>query len=132
MRMSKDEYYLGIARAVSYRSTCLRRQYGAVLVKNNEIIATGYNGSPRGEENCCDTGKCYRIGCEHNDGNYGECKSVHAEMNALLSASRAEAIDATMYLYGEENGQAIAAEPCPVCSRLIKNAGVKEIICNEV
>lgn len=132
MRMSKDEYYLGIARAVSYRSTCLRRQYGAVLVKNNEIIATGYNGSPRGEENCCDTGKCYRTGCEHNDGNYGECKSVHAEMNALLSASRAEAIDATMYLYGEENGQAIAAEPCPVCSRLIKNAGVKEIICNEV
>lgn len=128
MRPDKDTYYLGIAGAVSRRSTCLRRQYGAVIVNHDEIISTGYNGSPRGEENCCDTGICHRIGCEHNDGNYDNCCSVHAEMNAMLSASRNEMLGATLYLAGFENGQAIAAEPCPVCKRLIKNAGIKEVI----
>lgn len=128
MRPDKDTYYLGIAKAVAGRSTCLRRQYGAVIVNNDEIISTGYNGSPRGEVNCCDTGICYRIGKEHNDGNYAECCSVHAEMNAIISASRAEMLGATLYLAGFENGQAIAAEPCPICKRLIKNAGIKEVI----
>lgn len=130
MRLSKKEYYLNIAMAVSKRSTCLRRQYGAVIVNNDEIIATGYNGSPRGEENCCDTGKCYRIGCAHNDGNYANCCSVHAEQNAIISASRAAMIGSTLYLAGTENGKAIDAAPCPICSRMIKNAGIKEVITN--
>lgn len=128
MRPTKNEYYLQIAKAVSRRSTCLRRQYGAVIVNNDEIISTGYNGSPRGEENCCDTGICYRVGHAHNDGDYANCCSVHAEMNAIISASRAEMLGATLYLYGEENGKLIAAEPCPICSRLINNAGIKEVV----
>lgn len=128
MRPTKNEYYLQIAKAVSRRSTCLRRQYGAVIVNNDEIISTGYNGSPRGEENCCDTGICYRVGHAHNDGDYASCCSVHAEMNAIISASRAEMLGATLYLYGEENGKLIAAEPCPICQRLINNAGIKEVV----
>lgn len=128
MRLSKNEYYLQIAKAVSKRSTCLRRQYGAVIVNNDEIISTGYNGSPRGEENCCDTGICYRVGHAHNDGDYSSCCSVHAEMNAIISASRAEMLGATLYLYGEENGKQIQASPCPICQRLIKNAGIVVVV----
>lgn len=128
MRPDKNTYYLGIAAAVCRRSTCIRRQYGAVIVNNDEIISTGYNGAPRGMPNCCDTGTCYREGHNHNDGNYDSCCSVHAEMNAMLSASRNEMLGATLYLAGFENGQAIAAEPCPVCKRLIINAGIKEVI----
>lgn len=97
-------------------------------MNNDEIIATGYNGAPRGCENCCDIGKCNREGCEHNDGNYGNCRSVHAEMNCIISASRQEMIGSTMYLAGFENGKAIAAEPCPICARLIINAGIKEVV----
>ena len=128
IRPDKNEYYLGIAAAVSRRSTCIRRQYGAVIVNNDEIISTGYNGAPRGMPNCCDTGICNREGCKHNDGNYDNCCSVHAEMNAMLSASRNEMLGGTLYLAGFENGQAIAAEPCPICKRLIINAGIKEVI----
>lgn len=129
MRPTKYEYYLDIAKAVSRRSTCLRRQYGAVIVKNDEIIATGYNGSPRGCENCCDVGKCNRENAMHNDGNYAECPAVHAEMNAIISASRKEMIGATLYLAGFENGQEIEnAVPCPICERLIKNAGIERVI----
>lgn len=127
MRPNEDEYYLNIAKAVSRRSTCLRRQYGAVIVKNKEIISTGYNGAPRGEANCCDTGICYRIGHAHNDGDYASCCSVHAEMNAIISASRSEMLGSTLYLYGEENGKEIIAEPCPICQRLIKNAGIEKV-----
>lgn len=126
-----NKYYLDIARAVSRRSTCLRRQYGAVIVNNDEIIATGYNGAPRGCENCCDIGVCNRLSNEHNDGNYGDCRSVHAEMNAIISARRSEMIGATLYLAGFENGRAIAAEPCPICARLIINAGIKEVIVDD-
>jgi dCMP deaminase len=128
MRSTLDEYYLDIARAVSRRSTCLRRQYGAVIVNNGEIIATGYNGSPRGEKNCCDNGTCKRIGHAHNDGDYDECRSVHAEMNAIISASRRDMLGSTLYLAGFENGQEIAAEPCPICNRIIKNAGIENVV----
>lgn len=128
-RPTIEEYYLDIAAAVSRRSTCKRRQYGAVIVKNDEIIATGYNGSPRGEANCCDGRyQCKRLGHEHNDGDYGDCESVHAEMNAMISAARKDMIGSTMYLYGEENGKIIDAEPCPICSRMIKNAGIFKVI----
>ena len=128
MRPTHDEYYLSIAAAVSRRSTCLGRQYGAVIVNNDQIIATGYNGAPRGCENCCDIGKCNREGHEHNDGNYGNCRSVHAEMNAIISASRREMIGSTLYLAGFENGKAIAAEPCPICKRLSINAGIARVV----
>lgn len=129
MRLNKDNYYIGIAQAVSKRSTCLRRQYGAVIVKDDEIISTGYNGSPRGCENCCDTGNCKRMNAKHNDGNYADCKSVHAEMNAIISAKRSDMIGATLYLAGFENGQEIEnALPCPICKRLIKNAGIERVV----
>ena len=128
MRPNEDEYYLDIAKVVSKRSTCLRRQYGAVIVKNKEIIATGYNGAPRGCDNCCDIGKCNREGCIHNDGNYGSCRSVHAEMNAIISASRQEMIGSTLYLAGFEDEKLIHAAPCPICERLIINAGITKII----
>ena len=128
-RVDKDTYYLNIAKAVSMRSTCLRRQYGAVIVKNDEIIATGYNGSPRGEVNCCDAGYCWR---EENDIPHGEqyekCVAVHAEQNAIISAPRDKMIGATLYLYGEENGMILEAEPCEICRRMIANSGISDIV----
>lgn len=127
-RISVDEYYLGIAKEVSKRSTCLKRQYGAVIVNNQEIISTGYNGSPRGEVNCCDIGVCDRLNEAHNSGKYDLCKSVHAEQNALISASRKDMMGGTLYLYGEENGRAVEVKPCPICERMIKNAGILRIV----
>ena len=132
-RPDKDIYYLNIARDVSQRSTCLRRHYGAVIVNNDEIISTGYNGAPRGEENCCDKGSCIREaeGHAHNDGNYQSCPAVHAEANAIISAARRDMIGATLYLYGEDsNGCVIDAEPCPNCKGLIANSGIKNYICS--
>lgn len=127
-RIDIDTYYLNIAKAVSKRSSCLKRQYGCVIVNNREIIATGYNGSPRDEPNCCEKGYCKRLNVPHNSGQYDECDSVHAEQNCLISASRRDMIGATLYLYGEENGHVIDAEPCPICMRMIKNAGIEKII----
>lgn len=125
MRISKSDYYLGIAEAVSKRSTCLRRQYGAVIVNQDEIVATGYNGAPRGQINCCDVGECWR---ETNHIPHGEqyekCLAVHAEQNAIISAPRDKLIGATLYLYGSENGKTINAYPCAICQRLIDNAGI--------
>lgn len=131
IRPSKDEYYLKIAEVVSMRSTCLRRKYGVVIVKNDEIIATGYNGSARMATNCCDAGYCKRERsgeCSHNDGNYQHCPAVHAEQNAMISASRSEMIGSVMYIYGydmHDQKEIYNAEPCPVCKRMIANAGIK-------
>ena len=142
-RISKDEYYLNIALAVCKRSTCLRRRYGCVIVNNDEIISTGYNGSPRGELNCCDIGECKRMDAPHNSGDYSDCNSVHAEQNAMLSTNRKDMIDSIMYLVGEEYiyidndnfGAAIFdwreikdVTPCPICKRMIKNAGIIRIV----
>lgn len=139
-RINKDEYYLGIALAVCKRSTCLKRRYGCVIVKNDEIIATGYNGSPRGQVNCCDTDECKRMDVPHNSGDYSDCHSVHAEQNAMLSASRKDMIGATLYLAGEERRwsninqsffdwrEVKDATPCPICFRMIKNAGIKRVV----
>jgi dCMP deaminase len=139
-RISKRKYYLNIARAVSKRSSCLKRRYGCIIVKNDEIIATGYNGSPRGVENCCDKGKCPRFSKPHNSGDYSDCPSVHAEQNAMLSASRKDMIGATMYLAGDEINssdpsnsypcwiQLVKCEPCPICARMILNAGISEVV----
>lgn len=132
MRPSKNEYYLDIARTVSRRSTCLRRQYGAVIVNHDEIIATGYNGATRGDKDCLYNGICWR---EENDIPHGAmyemCISVHAEQNAIISAARSEMIGGTLYLAGFENGMEIVGpEPCVICARMIQNAGIKEVITN--
>lgn len=128
MRISKDEYYLEIAKAVALRSTCLRRKYGAVIVKDDRIISTGYNGSARGEKNCCDVGYCWR---EANNIPHGEryemCVAVHAEDNAISQAGR-EASGATLYLAGFENGNVISASPCMMCARKIMNAGILRVV----
>lgn len=133
-RPDKHDYYIGIAEAVSRRSTCLRRHYGCVIVNNDEIISTGYNGNPRGETNCMDVGVCHREGMSHNSSpdSYNMCRSVHAEMNAIISASRAEMIGADLYLYGydvEATADIPPDElfPCPICLRLIQNAGIERI-----
>lgn len=131
-RPTKNEYYLGIAAAVAKRSTCIRRQYGVVIVKNDRIISTGYNGACHGEQNCIDFGECYRDAHNISHGErYELCKAVHAEQNAILSANRAEMIGATLYLAGFENGQQIKAEPCLMCSRMIKNARIEKVVGTE-
>lgn len=128
MRPSKDDYYLKIAEAVMTRSTCIRRKYGAVIVNNDEIIATGYNGAPRGEENCCDTGYCWRQANNIPHGErYEACRSVHGEANAIISASRRDMQRATLYLASSKPN----AEPCDMCRRLIKNAGISKVVTRE-
>ena len=129
-RPNKDEYYLDIAASVAKRSTCLRRRYGAVIVNNDEIIATGYNGSPRGEKNCCDTGECWREAHHIPHGEqYEKCVSVHAEMNAIISAARKDMVGGTLYLMGfDDNNPIFHAVPCTICRRLIKNAGIKRVV----
>ena len=130
-RKSKIEYYLDIAKYVSERSTCLKRHYGAVIVKDDEIIATGYNGAPRGRENCCDIGSCLRIKLGIPSGQrYEICRSVHAEMNAIISASRRDMKGSTLYLVGVEPDGSYTknAEPCSICKRNIINAGIKNVI----
>jgi dCMP deaminase len=122
------EYYLEIAKAVSKRSTCIRRKYGAVIVNNDEIIATGYNGAPRKEANCDDLGICYRVQNNIPNGQqYEKCRAVHAEQNALLSTSRRDAIDGIIYIYGYDciNNKEIEAIPCEICFPMIKNMGLK-------
>ena len=132
VRPSKDAYYLGIAKAVAQRATCLRRIYGAVIVNNDEIVSTGYNGAPRGERNCCDTGKCYRRLHQVPHGQMMEkCVSVHAEENAIISASRREMQGATLYLWGMdmETGEELPnPEPCLQCWRRIHNAGIVRVV----
>ena len=126
--MIKDEYYLGIALAVAKKSACLKKQHGAVIVKNDEIVSTGYNGNCRGEPHCL---TCTKVKINKDEAEYLTCKSVHAEMNAIISASRNEMLGATLYLAGyitstsEEN---LNVEPCEICLRLIKNAGIDKIV----
>lgn len=129
-RISKDEYYLGIAEAVSKRSTCLKSQYGAVIVNNDEIISTGYNGSARSELNCCDIGKCTRIEQGLSFGErYDLCVSVHAEQNAIISAARRDMQGATLYLFKRKGDEiCFNPNPCYICLRLMKNAGIKKYV----
>lgn len=129
MRPDKDDYYLGIAKEVSKRSTCIRRQYGAVIVKDDIILSTGYNGAARGEANCCDIGSCWREehGIPHGE-QYEKCVAVHAEMNAIAAAGTKNTIGATLYLAGFENGKEITAEPCLMCQRMIKNARIIRVV----
>ena len=131
-RPSIDEYYLGIAKSVSMRSTCIRKHYGAVIVNKGEIVSTGYNNPPRGEPHCYTCTKCKH---GKDASTYIDCPAVHAEMNAIISASRNEMLDADLYLAGyditgDEPGEC-EAWPCEICLRLIKNAGINRIINNK-
>ena len=135
MRKDKINYYLDIAASVSERSTCLRRHYVCVIVKNDEIISTGYNGAPRGRKNCDDLGFCYREQMDIPRGErYELCRSVHAEQNAIISASRNELIDADLYMVGI-NAKTGEIEPkatsCMMCKRVVINSGIKRVIVRE-
>ena len=131
-RRDKINYYLDLADVVSKRGTCLRRNYGAVIVKNDEVISTGYVGAPRGRQNCSDLGICIRQKLEIPRGErYELCRSVHAEQNAIISADRKSMIGSTLYLVGKNYGEDTYVEnarPCALCKRMIINAGIKEVI----
>ncbi len=131
-RRDKTNYYLDIAEMVLERSTCLRRKFGAIIVKNDEIISTGYVGAPRGRKNCCDIEYCRRekLGVPKGE-RYELCRSVHAEANAIISASRADLIGATLYLAchnAKTNLLDGDVEPCSMCKRLIINAGIEMVV----
>ena len=132
MRRDKQNYYLDIADVVSRRGTCLRRQYGAVIVKNDEVISTGYVGAPRGRKNCCDLGTCIREELHVPRGErYELCRSVHAEANAIISAEREKMIGSTLYLSGREvktGGYIANSNSCSMCKRMIINAGIETVI----
>ena len=131
-RRDKTNYYLDIAEAVLERSTCIRRKFGAIVVKNDEIISTGYNGAPRGRKNCSDLDYCQRekLGIPRGQ-RYELCRSVHAEANAIISASRADLIGSTLYLAchdAQTNEMDGTVEPCSMCKRLILNAGIERVV----
>ncbi len=131
-RRDKINYYLDLAEVVSQRSTCLRRHFGAVIVQNDEVISTGYNGAPRGRKNCTDLNYCVRQALHVPRGErYELCRSVHAEANAIISASRKEMIGSTLYLVGVEcdTGDYVeSASSCPMCKRQVINAGIMHVI----
>ena len=131
-RRDKINYYLDIAESVLERGTCLRRNFGAIIVKNDQIISTGYVGAPRGRRNCCDIGQCTRQRLEIPRGErYEMCRSVHAEANAIIHAARSDMINSTLYLVGKdkETGDYVPdTSPCAMCRRMIMNAGISKVI----
>ena len=132
-RVDKINYYLDIAETVAERSTCLRKHYGCIIVKNDEIISTGYSGAPRGRENCIDLGYCTKkkIYPEVRHGGYDACRSVHAEQNAIISAARKDMLGSTMYLVGkrtESKEYEEGAMSCQTCRKLAINAGIEKVI----
>ena len=131
-RVDKINYYLDIAQTVAARGTCLRRNFGAIIVKNDEIISTGYVGAPRGRQNCCDLGYCTREKLNVPRGErYELCRSVHAEANAIISAARSEMIGSTLYLVGKDakTGEIVHnANSCSMCKRMIINAGIETVV----
>ena len=131
-RIDKENYYLDIAETVLERATCLRRVYGAIIVKNDEIISTGYNGAPRGRANCVDMGYCSREAMNVPRGErYELCRSVHAEANAIISASRRDMVGGTIYLVGRNaaTGELLPdATSCLMCRRMVINAGLERVV----
>lgn len=132
-RMNKDQYYLSIAQTISERSTCLTKHWGAVIVSNDEIVSTGYNGAPRGRRNCCEMGFCQRRGngTVERGTNYSMCRAVHAEQNAIISASRERMLHGKIYVYGFDCVEGhIVDNPnsCSFCKMFIINAGIDEAI----
>lgn len=132
VRRDKENYYLDIAETVLERSTCLRRCYGAIIVKNDEIVSTGYNGAPRGRKNCIDLGYCTRDAMNVPSGErYELCRSVHAEQNAIISAARSDILGGTLYLVGRDakTGELLSqATACSLCRRFIINAGIDRVV----
>ena len=131
-RVSKDNYYLDIAQVVSERSTCLRKKYGAIIVKNDVIVSTGYNGAPRGRKNCSDLGYCMRenLGIPRGE-RYELCRSIHSEANAIIAASREQMLGATLYLCCTEpkTGEVVGGtNSCMMCKRMIINAGIDRVV----
>lgn len=130
-RPGKVEYYLGIAEAVARRATCLRRLFGAVIVNNDQIISTGYAGAPRKMRNCIDIGRCLRQENEVPPGErYELCRAVHAEMNAIIHASRLDMVGGDLYLVGisvQDGSYVKSAEPCRLCKRMIINSGISRV-----
>ncbi|MFR1477205.1 deoxycytidylate deaminase [Hydrogeniiclostridium mannosilyticum] len=132
LRTDKENYYLDIAETVSERGTCLRRNFGAIIVNHDEIVSTGYNGAPRGRKNCIDTGVCIRekLGIPRGE-RYEVCRSVHAEANAIISAARKNMLGATLYLVGKDakTGDYVEnASSCSMCKRLVINAGIERVV----
>ena len=131
-RIDKENYYLDIAATVLERSTCLRRCYGAIIVQNDEIVSTGYNDAPRGRKNCADLGFCTREAMNIPSGErYELCRSVHAEANAIISASRREVLGATLYMACQDpkSGALLpGSTSCSMCRRLIINAGIARVV----
>lgn len=131
-RIDKENYYLDIAGTVLERSTCLRRCYGAIIVQHDEIISTGYNGAPRGRDNCMDLGYCTRMAMNIPSGErYELCRSVHAEANAIISAARSELLGASLYMVCKDpqTGDLIpGSTSCSMCRRLIINAGIRRVV----
>ena len=132
IRRSKENYYLDIAEAALERSTCLRRQFGAIIVRDDEIVATGYNGAPRGRRNCSDLGRCTRRELNIPAGErYELCRSVHAEANAIISAARRDMIGGTLYLVGRSaaDGELLHdTTSCAMCRRMIINSGITRVV----
>ena len=134
IRSSKDEYYLNIAKEVAERSTCFRNKGGAIIVKDDQIIATGYIGAPRKTKDCFERNECLRDKLKIPHGrNYEICRSVHAEMNAVINAARAgvSLLNGDMYIYlRDREGKEIDSFPCFICKKIIINAGLKKAICS--
>ncbi len=134
-RISKENYYLDIAQTVAERSTCIRKKFGAIIVKNDSIVSTGYNGAPRGRKNCSDMGKCIRDDLNIPRGErYELCRSIHAEMNAIISASREQMLDSDLYMscLDGKTGELVSGTcSCMMCKRVILNAGVKRVFVRE-
>lgn len=134
-RVSKANYYLDIAQTVSERSTCLRKKYGAIIVKSDVIVSTGYNGAPRGRVNCSDVGYCMRdkLGIPRGE-RYELCRALHAEQNAVIAASRDQMIGATLYMAGTDSktGELLSGIcSCAMCKRIIINAGINQVVIRE-
>lgn len=132
MRIDKNNYYLDIAEATLERATCLRKKWGAVIVNNDEIISTGYNGAPRGRKNCDELGYCVREKLNIPRGErYELCRSVHAEQNAIISACRKDMIGATLYMVGKDSKTGkyvLNSSSCSMCKRVVINSGIIKII----
>lgn len=131
-RVSKENYYLDIAQTVAERSTCLRRKFGAIIVKNDVIVSTGYNGAPRGRKNCNDLGSCYRemLGIPRGE-RYELCRSIHSEQNAIIAAPREQMLGATLYMacISPEDGSLYSGtNSCMMCKRVILNAGISTVV----
>ena len=137
IRKDKFRYYLDIALEISKRGTCIRRNYGSVIVNKDRIVSTGYSGAPRGAPNCKDIGLCPREEKELPQySGYEICKSVHSEVNAIIHANYDEMIDGAIYIAGFHDdaggGELMNVMPCSMCSRIIINAGLAKVIVRRI